>query len=191
MHFLSKTLPFAGLFAAVCTDAQQSISIQLPDAQITADRLVRGDGDTYGVGDWHAKFKVKLEDNSLKIDGKIEFTEKANDFTTIVGEYHRRVKVAGLENCRHCWVSLDATNGTVSGPNIGARGYRWFNGKGLIKRAKIQTDTFGSDVGNAGGTVQFAPIRVLIECPIVGLLRSSITPAMDTPNLQHLYDLYR
>lgn len=164
----------AGLIlGAICClsaglNAQASFRIQLPDAEITADRIVRGDGDTYGLGDWHCVFTVALADTLLKVDGKISFTEKANDFTTIVGEYHQLVPVGQLERCRHCVVTLDETEGKVSGLNFGARGYRWFAGKGLVRRAKIQSDVFGTDAGFIGGTIQFAPIRVLVDCSMAG-----------------------
>lgn len=163
--------------------AQKSFSISLPDAKIMANRIVRGDGDTYGLGDWRCDFNVALDGTDLKIDGKISFTEKANDFTTIVGEYHQRIRVGQLEGCKHCKVSLDETYGTVSGPNIGARGYRWFGGQGLVRRAKIQTDIFGEDAGNIGGTIQFAPLRVRVNCviakrvaPSTGLKTGSTAP---------------
>ncbi|MFN0214479.1 MAG: hypothetical protein ACKVT2_09515 [Saprospiraceae bacterium] len=153
-------------FLANSAAAQQSFIFKLPHAQITADKLVRGDGDTYGLGDWNCSFTVALDGNKLNVQGKISFTEKANDFTTIVGEYHQSIIVGKLERCRHCIITLDETQGTVSGTNIGARGYRWFVGQGLVRRACIQTDTFGDDVGSIGGTVQFVPIRVLVDCSI-------------------------
>ncbi len=107
---------------ATTTAAQRTLSIRLPDAQITADRLTRGDGDTYGLGDWQCAFTVKLVGTVLHLNGTIMFTEKANDFTTIVGEYHRRIPVGELEKCRTCQISLSETYGMTSGPNIGARG---------------------------------------------------------------------
>lgn len=164
---LQKAL-FLLVFATLDLVAQESFSIALPDAQITAHRIVQGDGDTYGLGDWRCAFTVTLEGTVLKVDGKIRFAENANDFTTIVGEYHQQVEVGALEHCRQCLVSLDESQGTVTGPNIGARGYRWFAGQGLIRRARIQTDIFGEDAGNIGGTIQFAPIRVLVECAMAG-----------------------
>lgn len=157
---------FASLYQP--TAAQQSFEIALPDAHILADRLQRGDGDTYGLGDWHCAFSIALEGQELVVDGQIVFSENANDYTTIAGVYHRRIAVAELERCRHCWVRLEEAKGSVGGPNIGARGYRWFMGQGLVRRAKIQTDTFGDDVGRIGGTIQFAPIKVIVECAIAG-----------------------
>jgi hypothetical protein len=157
------------LLAALCLSAnaacaQHSFDIALPDVQILADRVLRGDGDTYGLGDW--PFTATLDGTALQLDGRILFAEKAHDFTTIVGEYHQRIEVGELARCQHCLVQLSDTYGTVSGPNIGARGYRWFGGQGLVRRAKIQTDTFGDDAGHIGGTVQFAPLRVLVDCLI-------------------------
>ena len=168
MRLLPKMLLLPMGLLALTTYAQQSFSLQLPDVQLLADRIVRGDGDTYGLGDWHCAFTVALDGTQLKLDGKISFTEKANDFTTIVGEYHQNIPVGELQRCKHCVVTLDETTGTVSGPNIGARGYRWFGGQGLVRRAKIQTDVFGDDVGYIGGTIQFKPIRVLVDCSVAG-----------------------
>jgi len=86
MPSLQNTLTFCACLLAATPYAQQSFDITLPDVQIIAERVVRGDGDTYGMGDWHCAFNVSLEGPVLKIDGNISFTEKANDFTTIVGE---------------------------------------------------------------------------------------------------------
>ena len=166
MYFLPKTLLILTCCMTKVLSAQQSFSIALPDAQLVADRIMRGDGDTYGLGDWHCAFTVALDGTVLKVDGTISFTEKANDFTTIVGDYHQRIEVGELERCRHCVVSLSETQGVVSGLNIGARGYRWFGGQGLVRRARIQTDVFGVDAGHIGGTIQFAPIQVLVDCSI-------------------------
>jgi hypothetical protein len=166
MHFLQNALLIPIFLLANAAAAQQSFDIALPDVQIVADRLLRGDGDTYGLGDWQCSFTVSLDGTALKLEGKILFAERANDFTTIVGEYHQRIEVSALARCQHCLVQLDETYGTVSGPNIGARGYRWFGGQGLVRRAKIQTDTFGEDAGHIGGTLQFAPVRVLVDCLI-------------------------
>ncbi len=166
MYIPQNALLLLACFLANTSDAQQSFNIELPDMQITANHIVRGDGDTYGLGDWKSTFTVTLDGTMLKVDGTISFTEKANDFTTIVGEYRQRIEVGALERCRHCQVSLGETTGSVSGPNIGARGYRWFGGQGLIRRAKIQTDVFGEDVGNIGGTIQFVPVRISVDCSI-------------------------
>lgn len=165
-----RVLFLMGVFAPALLCAQQTFLIQLPDVNLAAKRVIRGDGDTYGLGDWQCTFTVSLDGLMLKLDGKLVFTEQANDFTTIVGEYHQRIPVEVLERCRHCTVSLAETTGSVHGPNIGARGYRWFEGQGLLRRAFIQTDVFGSDAGNIGGTIQFAPIRVLVDCAIVEVL---------------------
>lgn len=147
---------------ALC--AQQVLQVALPDIRIAADRLVRGDGDTYGLGDWQCTFKAVLKDSLLMLKGTIAFSEKSNDFTTILGEVQAQIAVKSLAHCKHCTVRLAETQGTVSGVNIGARGYRWFPGRGLIRRAYIQTDTFGDDVGHVGGTIQFEPLKIWLDC---------------------------
>jgi hypothetical protein len=101
MCSLKFLLFFLSCFWAVNSLAQQSFNIELSDVQITANRVVRGDGDTYGLGDWKSNFTVAQEGTLLKVDGTISFTEKANDFTTILGEYHQRIEVGALERCRH------------------------------------------------------------------------------------------
>lgn len=164
------------LTLAVCATsgmvtAQSSFFIHLPDVQIMADRITHGDGDTYGLGDWQCAFTATLEGTYLLLDGTIIFAEKANDLTTIIGQYHRRIQVRELGHCHNCKVKLSKTYGVVRGPNIGARGYRWFRGQGLIHRAYIQTDTFGDDASRIGGTVQFSRLRVSVECPQASLER--------------------
>jgi hypothetical protein len=159
-------LIFSGLFLWVHFNApaQESFVVQLPEVEIYADRVLRGDADTYGLGDWRCSFSVTLDSTALLLQGYISFTEKAHDFTTIVGEYRRRIELGELQRCRHCNVTLAGNEGKVSGPNIGARGYRWFAGDKLIRRARIQTDVFGSDAGRIGGMIQFEPLQVLVDC---------------------------
>lgn len=170
-HFLSIRFYISiSLFIYVLSvTAQQTVLVNLPDIYIMADKITRGDSDTYGLGDWSCSFKLELEGAVLKVDGSIIFSEKANDFTTIVGEYHEEIPVKELEKCRSCSFSLEDSYGIVSGPNIGARGYRWYPGQGLIRRAKIITDTFGADAGRIGGTIQFEPVRVIVRCMYAGL----------------------
>lgn len=163
---MPQLLLFFSCLVVQVLSAQGSFTIQLEDVEITATRVVRGDGDTYGLGDWYCRYSVALDCDALVLEGKIVFTEKANDFSTISGVFKKRIPVEALERCQYCLVQLDPTEGTVSGPNIGARGYRWFAGEGLIRRAKIQTDVFGTDAGHIGGTIQFAPVRVLVDCLI-------------------------
>jgi hypothetical protein len=159
-------LLFSGLFlwAHLTAMAQESFVVQLPEVEIYADRVLRGDADTYGLGDWRCKFSVTLDSTGLLLKGYISFTEKAHDFTTIVGEYRQRIELGELKRCRSCNVTLAGNEGKVSGSNIGARGYRWFSGEKLIRRARIQTDVFGSDAGQIGGAIQFAPLQVLVDC---------------------------
>lgn len=146
------------------SNAQHFIEINIPDAQIIANKITNGDGDVYGKGDWFCSFTAKIEDDVLVINGKICFSEKANDFTTIVGTYQSRIVVAELQKCRHCEVSLETETGTVGGANAGARGYQIYNGSGIIKNAKTVTDTFGNDVGNIGGKIKFVPLKINILC---------------------------
>lgn len=164
LNFKFFFLLFIFLFTNKKSNAQHFIEVNIPDAQIWADKITNGDGDVFGKGDWSCTFTAKIDDDFLVIDGKISFAEKANDFTTIVGTYHNRILVAELQKCRHCEVSLDTDLGKVSGPNAGARGTQMYIGKGIIKSAKIVTDTFGNDNGNIGGKVKFNPIQINILC---------------------------
>jgi hypothetical protein len=147
--------------------AQQTIEINIPDLEIVANRIERGDGDTYGLGDWRCAVKVRLEGTTLFLDGKITFWEKTNDFTTISGEIHEQINVPELATCRFCEISIENFNGSTNGENFGARGYRWFDGRGIIRRAKIRTDIFGEDAGQIGGVLQFEPIRAVVRCDYV------------------------
>ena len=165
MQTFTKSLLFILFFLFLNkSNAQHFIEINIPDAQIIANKITNGDGDVYGKGDWYCSFTAKIEDDVLVINGKICFSEKANDFTTIVGTYQSRIVVAELQKCRHCEVSLETEAGSVSGVNAGARGYQLYNGSGIIKSAKIVTDTFGNDAGNIGGKIKFVPIRINILC---------------------------
>lgn len=163
---IRRGLFFCAALVPVVSNGQQTVTINLPDAQISAAKIVRGDGDTYGLGDWHCTFTLALRGATLFLNGKIVFAENANDFTTIKGTFQQKIHVGELERCRHCVLTLSDSLGSANGPNIGARGYRWFSGQGLIRRAKIQTDVFGTDAGHIGGTIQFVPIRVLVDCSI-------------------------
>lgn len=163
MFLFPKALVFPLCFLPLGLLAQQVLTLQLPDVQIFADQLLKGDADTYGLGDWACTFTVALDGYQLKLEGKITFTEKANDFTTIVGKFHQNILARELQLYRNAVFSLEQSKGSVRGPNIGARGYQWFEGQGMVRRAFIQTDTFGSDTGNIGGIVQFAPIRLIVK----------------------------
>lgn len=161
----TKLLLFLYLFAGSYTlSAQTSFLYQIPDATITADQVTKGDGDTYGLGDWRCNVKASLEGTVLKVSGDIVFTEKANDFSTIVGHFEQNHKVQALEQCKQCTILIDEPVGSVSGPNVGARGYKWYLGQGLIRKAKIQTDVFGADEGHIGGIIRFAPIKLVVHC---------------------------
>lgn len=144
--------------------AQSHLDIPLPNAEIRAKKILHGDGDTYGMGDWKCDFTITLEDATLIVNGKIVFSEKANDFSVIMGEYKQKIKISELEKCRHCIVTVLEKTGSVSGKNVGARGYRVYQGSGIIQSARIVTDTFGLDAGQVGGEVTFEPLRLDIKC---------------------------
>jgi hypothetical protein len=152
------------LLLPINSAAQIVLEIAIPDVEISANVLERGDGDTYGLGNFQCSFQLKPDGNALLITGKIIFQEQANDFTTISGVIKHRIKVPELEYCASCEVVLENLQGSCSGPNIGARGYRWFEGQGVIRRAKIRTDIFGNDIGNIGGIIQFEPLRAIVTC---------------------------
>lgn len=165
------SIPFRCIFLFVClmptymsAQNDEFVQISIPDASITATQCLRGDGDTYGLGDWNSTFTIEMDSIYLKIRGQISFTERANDFTTIVGQYQSQVLITEMARCPNCSFNLDKQVGSVSGPNVGARGYQWYNGQGIIRRAKIMTDTFGEDVGKIGGVIQFRPIQIEKRC---------------------------
>ncbi len=164
---LSQTLSlmfitWGTLFGSI--QAQDTLTINLPDVNILADKVTRGDADTYGLGDWSCKFEVELlDDAKIKLKGVISFAEKANDYTTIVGKYEQVIAVKALEPYAYFRLRMETAEGRVSGPNIGARGYRWFSGEGLIQKARIQTDTFGDDTGRIGGTIRFHPLIIVAQ----------------------------
>jgi hypothetical protein len=162
-----------GLFPAA---AQQTIQILIPDLQITASKLETGDGDLYGLGDWRCTVSVRLESDTLVVDSYIIFKENANDFTTIKGKKQQRIVVPELAGCYGCGPLLSSSEGIVKGPNIGARGFRWFAGQGIIRRASIRTDTFGDDTGNIGGTLQFAPIQIDFDCGYAAISKTHLSP---------------
>lgn len=141
-----------------------TLTISLPDVEIVADQLVRGDHDVYGLGDWHCSFSFKLEKNVIKVYGEIVFSEKAHDFTTIRGTYYKELAIADADKYPACEMKLNVSEGTVSGPNVGARGHRWYKGSGVIRQAHIITDTFGMDTGKIGGTIQFEPLEIVLNC---------------------------
>lgn len=157
-------LLFCLLVGNYTVSAQTVFLYQIPDANITADKVTKGDGDTYGLGDWRCTVKAVLEGTVLKVSGDIVFTEKANDFSTIVGHFEQNHPVQALEQCKQCTILIDEPVGSVSGPNVGARGYKWYRGQGLIRKAKIQTDVFGADEGRVGGIIRFAPIKLVVHC---------------------------
>ncbi len=168
---IQRTLLLIHIVLPTASRAQSNIALQvpLPDAVIYADQLTKGDGDVYGLGDWSANFTLTIDSHVLVVRGSMIFTEKANDHTTIVGNFEQRIEVEALKNCRFCAAELVENTGFVQGPNVGARGYRWYSGKGLVKNAYIMTDTFGTDVGLIGGVVRFAPVSIRLFCALAML----------------------
>ena len=148
--------------------AQQTLWIALPDAHIVADRLTKGDCDTYGLGDWHCRFTATIEDSLIVLNGSISFSENANDYTTIVGAWRSELYVAELARCSKCRLILHDNSGQVSGKNIGARGYQTVVGKGMIRKARVLSDTFGCDAGKLGAYLSFRPILLAIHCEYAG-----------------------
>jgi len=168
---VQRTLLLIYTVLPMAAQAQSNITIQvpLPDAAIYADQLTKGDGDVYGLGDWSANFSFTIDSHVLVVRGSMIFAEKANDHTTIVGNFEQRIEVEALKNCRFCAAELVENTGFVQGPNVGARGYRWYSGRGLVKNAYIITDTFGTDVGRIGGVVRFAPVSIRLFCALAML----------------------
>jgi hypothetical protein len=164
-----KTLLFSifmMLSSQVWAQNARYMCISLPDKEIFATQLQKGDADTYGLGDWEITVQAALEGTAIRLTGNIIFTEKANDNTTITGRFNYLIPVPALESCQFCQIELLQKKGNVSGPNIGARGAQWFAGTGIVKRASITTDTFGNDVGRIGGTLQFGALTVRVKCPL-------------------------
>ena len=146
--------------------SQDTILVALPDVYITADRVLQGDGDTYGLGEWKCVFSVALEDSLLLLKGRVVFSENANDFTRIVGRYEGYWGLEVLKKYKSCRLRLAQASGSVSGQNFGARGYRRFKGQGLIRSARVRCDVLGTDTGQIGVGVHFAPLVLKLECAV-------------------------
>lgn len=166
MRAIQRQIFFILLLPTALAAQTQRVYVRLPDLNLQADQLLRGDGDTYGLGNWTARFVLRREDDFLLLDGKLIFTEDAHDHTTIVGTVHKRYRLSALQNCRNCTVRLMQDVGVAEGPNIGARGYRWFEGRGLLKKAYLRTDVFGADTGHIGGRFVFRRLGLEIACPV-------------------------
>lgn len=146
--------------------AQDTLMVALPDIYITADRIMQGDGDTYGLGDWNCVFTLALEDSLLLLKGRVVFEENANDHTRITGRYEGYWGLSILNKYKSCRVKLGLSSGSVSGQNFGARGYRRFRGQGLIRSARVRCDVLGMDAGHIGAGVHFAPVILKLDCAI-------------------------
>lgn len=155
---------------ATPVEKQKNLTLQLKEVTIIADKVLKGDADTYGLGNWTCSFTLTLENDQLIVDGSILFSENANDGTKIEGRYRGQIPLSPEQlACKGCRYELVETAGSVSGPNIGVRGYRNFEGTGLIKRARIRTDIFGDDAGKIGGVIRFRPVE-LVAVPVFACL---------------------
>lgn len=157
---LSSFLPFL-------LRSQKMLTIPLPDLEVFADKLRSGDCDLYGLGNWQCEVSVKIDGAYLVLKTKAVFSEDNPDYTVIEGGSSKKIYVEELAKYTFCDLELEQFSGSVNGKNIGARGYRWYYGNGMIKKAWIVTDTFGCDVGKVGGTIQLHPLRVNVQCTYV------------------------
>jgi hypothetical protein len=144
--------------------SQKMLTIPLPDLEVFADKLRSGDCDLYGLGNWQCEISIKIDGAYLVLKAKAVFSEDNPDYTVIEGSVSKRIYVEELAKYAFCDLEQEHFSGSVSGKNIGARGYRWYYGSGMVKKAWIVTDTFGCDVGKVGGTIQLHPLRVSVQC---------------------------
>ncbi len=164
MAYPSALLALAIFVSAALCAQPPVLALQLPDVSITADQVLRGDADTYGLGNWRCTFHLSWDGSEAVLEGYIIFRESANDSTIIRGRVLHRIALPELAPYGLCTLTFDRAYGAVGGPNIGARGARWYAGRGLIRKALIVTDTFGDDVGRIGGLVQFRPVQIRLDC---------------------------
>ena len=144
--------------------AQETLILHIPDTEIWADKLLSGDADIYGLGNWQCDFSATIIGHYLWIHGKITFSEQANDHTVIVGTVHRCFNIKTLsKQSGYEIIGMKTNKGNAHGMNIGARGYTTFLGGGIVKTATFVTDTFGNDVGKVGGKVKFMPLVLRIK----------------------------
>jgi len=144
--------------------AQSSLSINIPDLEIRADKLIQGDADTYGRGDWKCEVTVHIIEDTINVTGSIIFSENEADRTIIKGDFRKVFVSPMLRKFQSCELDEKKINGDAGGLNFGSREPVWVKGKGLIKRIKIRTDTFGNDIGKIGGILKFNPIILNYEC---------------------------
>lgn len=154
---------------SLVAQTEYSVRIQIPEMQIYADRLVRGDEELWGLGDWECVWDIELSGDSIYIRGKILFRELANDMSVFVGKVERRIRAEELAQCPFCTLDDFVQQGCISGKNAGAVGYRRYRGVGIVRSGFIQTDTFGPDLGKVGGTVRFRPMEVPLRCSVAGV----------------------
>ena len=73
---LSTWIFFIG--QTICLFAQSSLSINIPDLEIRADKLIQGDADTYGRGDWKCEVTVHIIEDTINVTGNIIFSENGS-----------------------------------------------------------------------------------------------------------------
>jgi len=164
-----STVAFISL--SILLHAQHQIIINLPNIEIKGDKLMHGDADTYGRGIWKCEVNAKIVGDSILIAGSILFAENEADRTLIKGDFKKLLFCPSLQKFQNCHHEPDEINGSVGGPNYGAREPLWIKGNGLIHKIKIRTDTFGEDVGKIGGVLHFNPMILNIECLFAGILK--------------------
>lgn len=57
--------------------AQEAAIIKIPDKEIIADRLIRGNGDTYSMGDCWCSFRLSRTNDMLMLNGEMMAAQKS------------------------------------------------------------------------------------------------------------------
>jgi len=146
-------------------EAQETIILNIPDITIYANELIQGNSDTYGRGVWKSNFTLEIIDDQVNLKAELLFLENQGDNTIITGKFEGNYPIPSFIKYPNCSFKLPVKKGVVEGANFGARGFRTFEGKGIIHTISIQTDTFGDDVGKVGGTIHFNPIEIIVIRP--------------------------
>ena len=144
--------------------AQETILVPLADIELWATEIEQGDCDTYGKGYFECRVTASVKKSNVILKCKIRLLEQSGDHTILTGTYRRVISVPELEKYSACKKIKKNRSGTIKGRNFGARGFRHFNGKGLIKSGYLRTDTFGCDNGKAGGRIKLHPLILRVHC---------------------------
>jgi hypothetical protein len=166
----------ASLFLVTALYSQDTINVQISPIDLYANELTRGDGDLYGLGSFQIESQIKLSGAEVQINLYMRFEEGAHDFTTIIGQKTTTETLPELLPCLSQRCRIIGPIGSLNNQNIGARGYRNFAGTGHLKSAYVQTDTFGSDVGQIGGQIKFDTLRIVIDPIAVTQSRQGTLP---------------